>query len=74
MLSALLSFKGDIWWVDPVLGITVSISSATSSSSGTDEIDETANITSETISKNNKQQEFLAGSLILEKKLYSVCI
>ena len=72
MLSALLSFKGDICWVDPVLGMTVSISSATRSSSGgsftADVDDDVANITSDTISENNLQQEFLAESLTLHKK------
>ena len=55
--------------VEPVLGNTLSINAETSwSSGGSSKVgdDDTANITSEIISKNNKLQEFLAFSLLLK--------
>ena len=59
--------RGDNCCVEPVLGITVLISSETrSSSGGSSKDDDTANMISETISKNRMQQEFLAFSLMLK--------
>ena len=61
--------RGDNCCVEPVLGITVFISSETSLSSGgsSKADDDTENMISETISKNNLEQEFLALSLMLYK-------
>ena len=61
--------RGDNCCVEPVLGITVLISSETRSSSGgsSKDDDDTANMISETISKNRMQQELLAFSVMLKR-------
>ena len=60
--------RGDNSCVEPVLGITVFISSDTrSSSGGSSKVDDDIeNMISEMISKNNLEQEFLALSLMLQ--------
>ena len=60
--------RGDNCCVEPMLGMTVFISSETSlSSGGSSKVDDdTANMISETISKNRIEQESLAFCLILK--------
>jgi len=69
--STSLSSNGDNFWVGPALGITMSINAEISSSPDvlfTNNVYGAANMTSDTISKNSRQHEFLARLLTLRIK------